>query len=75
MRVLKELAREVLEWKSTFELYYGRKSNVVAKATHKNDKTISCLPTSNEPPGTKNVKHRSERLKAVRPEAAENTKG
>ena len=75
MRVLKELALEELGWKSPFGVYYGRKSNVVVKASHKNEKAISWLPRSNEFPSTKNVRHRSERGKKVRAEAAENTKG
>ena len=46
---MNKLAREKLGWKSPFELSYGRKSNVVAKASQKNNKTISWMPTSNEP--------------------------
>ena len=37
---------------------------MVANASHKNDKTISTMPTSNEPTSTKNVKYRSQRVKS-----------
>ena len=38
---------------------------MVANASHKNDKTISKMPTSNEPTSTKNVKYRSQRVKGL----------
>ena len=49
MQVLNELAREKLGWKSRFEVYYKRKSNVLAKASHKNDKANCWIRTSSEP--------------------------
>ena len=49
MQVLNVLAREELRLESPFEVYYGRKSNVAAKASHKNDKTMSWMSTFNEP--------------------------
>ena len=74
MRVLNELAREELGWQSPFEVYYGRKPNLVVKTSHKHDKTISWIPTSSEPTSFKNIKNRSKRVKKIRKEAAENTK-
>ena len=49
MPVLNELAREKLGWKSRFEVCYKRKSNVLAKASPKNDKVICWIRTSSEP--------------------------
>ena len=49
MRVLNELAREELDWQSPFEVYYGRKSNFIVKASYNTNKTITWMPTSNEP--------------------------
>ena len=49
MQVLNVLAREMLRLESPFEVYYGRKSNVASKASHKNDKTMSWMSTFNEP--------------------------
>ena len=74
MRVLNELAWKELGWKSPSEVYYGRKSNFVVKASYNTNKTITWMPTSNEP-GTINVlQNRSKRIKKTRSEAAENTK-
>ena len=57
MPVLNKLAREELGWekKSRFEVYYKRKSKVLAKSSHKNDKTICWIPTSSEPTKTWNI--------------------
>ena len=49
MRVLNELAREEFGQQSPFEVYYGRKSNFVAKASYNTNKTITWMPTSSEP--------------------------
>ena len=62
--IFKRISRRRLGWKSPFEVYYRKKSNMVANASHKNDKTISKMPTSNEPTSTKNVKYRSQRVKS-----------
>ena len=48
MRVLNELAREELGWQSPFEVYYGRKSNFVVKASYNTNKTITWMPTSEQ---------------------------
>ena len=41
-RILNEDAREELGWKSPFEIYYGRKSNVLR---HANDDEVDFEPT------------------------------
>ena len=41
-RILNEDAREELEWKSPFEIYYGRKPNVLR---HANDDEVGFEPT------------------------------
>ena len=48
MRVLNELGREELGWQSPFEVYYGRKSNFVVKASYNTNKTITWMPTSKQ---------------------------
>ena len=65
MQFLKKLTREELGWRRSFEVYCGIKSNLVAKASHESNKTISWVPTSNEPTITKKVKYKSERVKEV----------
>ena len=74
MRVLNELAREELAWQSPFEVYYGRKSNFVVKASYNTNKTITWMPTSSEPTSINVLQNRSKRIKKIRSEAAENTK-
>ena len=74
MRVLNELAREELGWQSPFEVYYGRKSNFVVKASYNTNKTITWMPTSSEPTSINVLQNRSKRIKKIRSEAAENTK-
>ena len=74
MRVLNELAREELGWQSPFEVYYGRKSNFVVKASYNTNKTITLMPTSSEPTCINVLQNRSERIKKIRSEAAENIK-
>ena len=48
MRVLNELARKEHGWQSPFEVYYGRKSNFVVKASYNTNKTITWMPTSKQ---------------------------
>ena len=55
MRVLNKLTQKELGWKGPFEVYYRKMSTVVAKASHKNHKTISQRPTSNELKSIKNL--------------------
>ena len=43
--VLNELAREEPGWLSLFEVYYGRKSNFVVKASYNTNKAITWMPT------------------------------
>ena len=74
MRVLNESAREELGWQSPFEVYYGRKSNFVVKASYNTNKTITLMPTSSEPTCINVLQNRSERIKKIRSEAAENIK-
>ena len=74
MRVLNELAREELGWQSPFEVYYGRKSNFVVKASYNTNKTITWMSTSSEPTSINVLQNRSKRIKKIRSEAAENTK-
>ena len=74
MRVLNESAREELGWQSPFEVYYGRKSNFVVKASYNTNKTITWMSTSSEPTSINVLQNRSKRIKKIRSEAAENTK-
>ena len=63
MRVLNELAREELGWQSPFEVYYGRKSNFVVKASYNTNKTITWMPTSSEPTSINVLQNRSKQIK------------
>ena len=74
MRVLNELAREELGWQSPFEVYYGRKSHLVVKASCNTNKSITWMPTSSEPASMNVLQNRSKRRKKIRGETAENTK-
>ena len=74
MPVLNELAWEELGWHSAFEVYYGRKSNFVVKASYNTNKTITWMTTSSEPTSINVLQNRSKRIKKIRSEAAENTK-
>ena len=74
MRVLNELAQDELGWQSPFEVYYGRKSSFVVKASYNTNKTITCMPTSSEPTSINVLQNRSKRIKKIRSEAVENTK-
>ena len=74
MRVLNELAREELGWQSPFEVYYGRKSNFVVKASYNTNKTITWMPTLSKPTSISVLQNRSKRINKIRSEAAEYTK-
>ena len=74
MRVLNELARKEHGWQSPFEVYYGRKSNFVVKASYNTNKTITWMPALSEPTNINALQNRSKRIKKIRSEAAENTK-
>ena len=65
MRVLNELAPEELDWQSPFEVYYGRKSNFIVKASYNTNKTITWMPTSNEPISINVLQNRSKRIKKI----------
>ena len=43
--VLNELAREEPGWQSLFEVYDGRKSNFVVKASYNTNKALTWIPT------------------------------
>ena len=74
MRILNELGRKELGFQSPFEVYYGRKSNFVVKASYNTNKTITWMPTSSEPTNINVLQNRSKRTEKIRSEAAENTK-
>ena len=74
MRVLNESAREELAWQSPFEVYYGRKSNFVVKASYNTNKTITWMPTLSKPTSISVLQNRSKRINKIRSEAAEYTK-
>ena len=74
MRILNELGRKELGLQSPFEVYYGRKSNFVVKASYNTNKTITWMSTSSEPTSINVLQNRSKRIKKIRSEAAENTK-
>ena len=65
IRVLNQLAREQLGWESPFEVYYGRKSNFVVKASYNTNKTISWKPTSGKPTSINVLQNRSKRIKKI----------
>ena len=74
MPVLNELAWEELGWHSAFEVYYGRKSNFVVKASYNTNKTITWMPTLSKPTSISVLQNRSKRINKIRSEAAEYTK-
>ena len=67
MRVLNELAREELSWRSPFEIYYGRVSNNVKKAS---SKSIPKQPSVDKieviHPSVKSLQSRSKKMIKMR---------
>ena len=65
-RVLNEEKKEELGWLSPFEVYYGRKSNVVTKASLENYDIDSCPSESLKTPKRKDLSkhHMAKRAKS-----------
>ena len=68
-RILNEEKKEELGWLSPFEVYYGRKSNVVTKAALDNYDIDSCLAGSLKTPNRKDFSKHHVGVKNIRKRA------
>ena len=64
MRVLNELAREELSWKSPFEVYYSRITNNIQNAGRYISKQVIVDERIIELPSARNLQEREKKLKS-----------